>query len=222
MDATGAGASGSGRGVERPVFTEMNVDEDLKTLELEPGATDDDIRKAWRDLTKVWHPDRFGSDPELRERAENKLKEINAAYERLRENGSRRRWSGSHQTRSRPSSPDAASAPWRVRGGGKEVVAANFHVLLTWVARGNVDERDEVFHPVAQQWMPLTAVPEAAAVLAARRRIHVWRRVLVAGSIALFIFLRRPSLGGFVTALIVFLGVFSLFGGPKRGEADDR
>ena len=32
---------------------------------------------------KVWHPDRFGNDPKLRARADEKLKEINEAYEKL-------------------------------------------------------------------------------------------------------------------------------------------
>lgn len=197
----------------------MNMMDDLKTLELEPGATEDDIKKAWRDLTKVWHPDRFGNDPELRDRAEQKLKEINTAYERLR----RRAYTTgqAHSTSStRPSDdrqrPSAADAPWRVRGGGQEVVAANFHVLLTWVVRGNVDERDEVFHPVFQKWMPLTDVPEAASVLAARRRAHTWRRAVIAGSVALFILLRRPTLGGLLTALIVFFGILALFGSAKK------
>jgi len=54
----------------------------LKTLELSPAATPDDIKTAYRELVKVWHPDRF-PDASLKARAEAKLKEINAAYEKL-------------------------------------------------------------------------------------------------------------------------------------------
>jgi curved DNA-binding protein CbpA len=52
-------------------------------LELKPEASPEEIKKAYRDLVKVWHPDRFGNDPALQHKAQEKLKEINAAYERL-------------------------------------------------------------------------------------------------------------------------------------------
>jgi len=34
-------------------------------------------------MVKVWHPDRFGSDPRLRQKAEERLKQINKAYQVL-------------------------------------------------------------------------------------------------------------------------------------------
>lgn len=47
-------------------------------------ATTAEIEAAYRDLTKVWHPDRFGADNErLRRRAEAQMTEINRAYTRL-------------------------------------------------------------------------------------------------------------------------------------------
>jgi hypothetical protein len=49
-------------------------------LGLGPGATSVEVKEAYRDLVKVWHPDRFGSDPRLRGKAEDKLKQINNAY----------------------------------------------------------------------------------------------------------------------------------------------
>src|SRR5437588_3614319 len=48
------------------------------------NATLAEIRTAHRDLAKVWHPDRFGSDDRLRKKAENQLKVINDAYDYLR------------------------------------------------------------------------------------------------------------------------------------------
>jgi hypothetical protein len=38
------------------------------------------IRQAYRDLVRVWHPDRFQSDPELQRRAQQHLQSINDAY----------------------------------------------------------------------------------------------------------------------------------------------
>jgi hypothetical protein len=56
------------------------TNEALDVLALRPGASAVEIKGAYRDLVKVWHPDRFGSDPRLREKAEDKLKQINEAY----------------------------------------------------------------------------------------------------------------------------------------------
>ena len=53
-------------------------------LGLKPGASPAELKAAHRDLAKVWHPDRFLHDPHLRQKAEQKLKEINEAYDQLR------------------------------------------------------------------------------------------------------------------------------------------
>lgn len=47
------------------------------------GASSVDLKTAHRDLAKVWHPDRFGHDPRLQAKAQEKLKEINEAYDKL-------------------------------------------------------------------------------------------------------------------------------------------
>jgi TonB family protein len=54
-----------------------------RTLEVEPGASLEEIRQAYRDQTRVWHPDRFPNDIRLQKKAEEKLKQINLAYQRL-------------------------------------------------------------------------------------------------------------------------------------------
>jgi hypothetical protein len=60
------------------------ADEALDILELKPGATLTEIKRSYHDLVKVWHPDRFGTDPRLRQKAEDKLKQLNDAYQALR------------------------------------------------------------------------------------------------------------------------------------------
>lgn len=52
-------------------------------LGVKPGVSSRDLKAAHRDLAKVWHPDRFVHDPRLQEKAQEKLKEINEAYELL-------------------------------------------------------------------------------------------------------------------------------------------
>ena len=53
------------------------------TLGLEPGAPQERVKQAYRDLVNVWHPDRFAHDSRLQTKAQQKLSDINRAYERL-------------------------------------------------------------------------------------------------------------------------------------------
>ena len=54
-----------------------------RVLEIEPGVSPEAVKKAYWQLAKVWHPDRFPNDPELQTRANTKLKEVNQAFEIL-------------------------------------------------------------------------------------------------------------------------------------------
>ncbi len=49
-------------------------------LGLTPDATPQEVRQAYRQLVRVWHPDRFEGDTRLQERAQEKLKEIIEAH----------------------------------------------------------------------------------------------------------------------------------------------
>jgi len=51
-----------------------------KVLGVSPSATDEEIKKAYRDLIKKYHPDLHPDDPE----AAKKTNEINAAYEQIK------------------------------------------------------------------------------------------------------------------------------------------
>jgi TonB family protein len=57
--------------------------DDCRLLEVEPGASAEEIRQAYRDQTKVWHPDRFSNDTRLQKKAEERIRQINSAYRRL-------------------------------------------------------------------------------------------------------------------------------------------
>ncbi len=61
-------------------------EEYYRILGLEPGATPEEIKRAYRDLALVWHPDRFVNTPHLLSMAEQKMRDINAAYAALQAN----------------------------------------------------------------------------------------------------------------------------------------
>ena len=47
-----------------------------RLLELEPGAPLDAAKEAYRELIKVWHPDRFPDNPKLLQRSTEKAKAL--------------------------------------------------------------------------------------------------------------------------------------------------
>jgi hypothetical protein len=55
----------------------------FRVLEIPEGASPSEIKRAYRDLAQVWHPDKHEGNPRLRAKAEEKIKLINEAYERL-------------------------------------------------------------------------------------------------------------------------------------------
>ena len=58
----------------------MTHAEALRILELDDRRTPEEVRATYRELVKVWHPDRFANDPDLRAKADRRLQEINRAY----------------------------------------------------------------------------------------------------------------------------------------------
>jgi curved DNA-binding protein CbpA len=56
-----------------------------RLLDLEPGATMEEINQAYKDLVFVWHPDRLPKDNHrLQKKAHDKIKALNQAREKLR------------------------------------------------------------------------------------------------------------------------------------------
>jgi curved DNA-binding protein CbpA len=91
------------------------IDEAYAVLGLLPGASQTAVKEAYRDLAKVWHPDRFPHDPRIQAKAQEELKKINAAYELLSsiqprpKDRSRPRESAQSQPPRRGRSPEAGS-----------------------------------------------------------------------------------------------------------------
>ena len=58
----------------------MQLDDAHRVLGLRLGATHAEIRQAYHDLVRVWHPDRFQADGRLQKVAAEQLRRINEAY----------------------------------------------------------------------------------------------------------------------------------------------
>ena len=63
----------------------QQVDSAYKILGIDSNATDEDVKKAYREMAKKYHPDKvayLGED--VRKSAEQKLQEVNEAYEKIK------------------------------------------------------------------------------------------------------------------------------------------
>ncbi|MGO8943332.1 MAG: J domain-containing protein [Syntrophobacteraceae bacterium] len=63
----------------------MNLEECYRLFGIKPNARLYEINQAYRDLAKVWHPERFSNDPSMQAKARAQLKEIDIAYRMLLE-----------------------------------------------------------------------------------------------------------------------------------------
>ncbi|MEH1871967.1 J domain-containing protein [Nostoc sp.] len=62
---------------------DLDLNYAYEILGLEPGASQAQVKRAYRQLVKIWHPDRFLEQKQKQE-AEEKIKSINSAYNKLK------------------------------------------------------------------------------------------------------------------------------------------
>ncbi|MCL2367524.1 MAG: DnaJ domain-containing protein, partial [Oscillospiraceae bacterium] len=53
-----------------------------KVLGVSPSASDDEVKKAYREQARKYHPDNYHNNP-LADLAQEKMKEINEAYDAI-------------------------------------------------------------------------------------------------------------------------------------------
>ncbi len=58
------------------------MNDPYKVLNIAPSATDDEVKHAYRELARKYHPDNYHDNP-LADLAQEKMKEINEAYEQI-------------------------------------------------------------------------------------------------------------------------------------------
>lgn len=61
----------------------LKINDAYSMLGLKPGASPTEVKQAYRRLVKIWHPDQF-SYPQKKQEAEQKIKQINEAYNKLK------------------------------------------------------------------------------------------------------------------------------------------
>lgn len=77
--------SSSSSGHSSSTYRSHTLDEDYKILEVSPDASDEEVKKSYRNLAKKYHPDRvahLGED--MRKQAEEKFSKLSQAYDNIR------------------------------------------------------------------------------------------------------------------------------------------
>jgi DnaJ-domain-containing protein 1 len=60
-----------------------SINEYRKILGVDSSVTAEELKKVYRELVKEWHPDRLLHNPSLHKTAQQRLQEINEAYDQL-------------------------------------------------------------------------------------------------------------------------------------------
>ena len=58
------------------------MNDPYSVLGVDPSASDDEVKRAYRELARKYHPDNYQNNP-LADLAEEKMKEINEAYDEI-------------------------------------------------------------------------------------------------------------------------------------------
>ncbi len=111
-----------------------------KILGVSPDADEDTIKKAYRDLARKYHPDRY-TDTDLSELAAEKMKEVNAAYEEIMQMRA-----GGNQSANGARNPGGSSQSKAYSG----AFASQFIAVRNCINAGRFDEADRLLKEVPE------------------------------------------------------------------------
>ena len=129
-----------------------------KTLGLSPGATEEEIKAAYRELVKKYHPDKYQNNP-LADLAQEKLQEVNEAYDYLMKSGAGRASGASGGFSSRGYS----SGSYQSGSGysGSSYANADYAAIRAAINSGQLARADEMLiqHPTRDaEWFFLSGI----------------------------------------------------------------
>lgn len=104
-----------------------------QVLGVSRNATDDEIKAAYRELAKKYHPDNYVNNP-LADLAAQKMQEVNEAYDTIM--NSRRSQSNSSNSGQQGYNPNAGSA--------------RFHDVRNMINQNRINEAEEVLNRVSE------------------------------------------------------------------------
>lgn len=119
-----------------------------KVLGVSETATDEEIKKAYRELVKKYHPDKYADNP-LADVAAEKMKEINAAYEQITKDRKAGR-TGGYSQQSYGGYGNSAYGGQDYGGYGAGYSSSSYADVRRFIAQNRIEEADEILGGVPE------------------------------------------------------------------------
>ena len=128
----------------------MSEKDPYVVLWIERSATDEEVKKAYRTLARKYHPDKY-TDSDLASLAEEKMKEVNAAYEQIRKE---REAAARGETPGGESGGTGAGGYGRYtgfEGFGAQAPDSEYAKVRVLINDGRVEEADAILNAVPER-----------------------------------------------------------------------
>jgi len=123
-----------------------------KVLGVPESATDEEVKKAYRDLVRKYHPDKYVDNP-LADVASEKMKEINAAYDQItkeRKEGKQRSSYGGGAQGSYYSGQGYYGGGYYGQSGYSSGYQGNFSDVRRMISQNRIAEAEEILDGVPE------------------------------------------------------------------------
>lgn len=121
-----------------------------EVLGVRQGASEEEIKAAYKELVKKYHPDKYQNNP-LSDLAEEKLQEVNEAYDMLMKGNA----SGGYQ------SGGYGGNSYNSGYGGRQASSAEFNQVRRYIDMGNLQAAEDILnrsHNRNAEWMFLSGM----------------------------------------------------------------
>ena len=111
-----------------------------KVLGISPDASDEQVKEAYREMAKKYHPDNYSGSP-LADLADEKMKEINAAYDEITSERKRRKAAGAGY---------GSSASYSTRGTYQNYsnAGSGFNDVRSLIMNGRIADAEQILNGV--------------------------------------------------------------------------
>ena len=106
-----------------------------KVLGVSRDASDDEIKKAYRELARKYHPDNYANNP-LSDLVEEKMKEINEAYDEVQ--------------KQRANKASGSTSPYQSSASGSYTHAGEYRHIRELINDGSYSEADLILDSISQ------------------------------------------------------------------------
>ena len=118
-----------------------------EVLGVSPGASEEEIKRAYRELARKYHPDNYHDNP-LADLAQEKMKEINEAYDALTKHGGTSSYGGSRSYGGAQYQRQAQNQQYRQYSGPNAQTYQQVRILLN---SGSIAQAEQLLQGISSR-----------------------------------------------------------------------